>query len=1031
MQKFDENVSRKTTQVIRECVMSEKTTEIELGVLLNLLHKNSEHFQSAVEQIILKTINIHQKLNHKKSEYIEKFFQQLFTFLRTQTPTKELQNFFKYFNSFFSIATFTNNHSVKWMFARYLHLLVDSKFLKLLDETQFVEVYDAAFNLLKDLGVRNKQIALKLLENLQKIPFIRWKAQNMILQAASVDPQIDIRIQALLALEIDQRVVDFFVHRIKDSSKKVQEVVLDKMINERIELDHLLLNTKCFLFNSCICSSKEVFRTKLTIITSPENLNIEEEYQRGYFHLKQIVRNFGIKIILRFDKVLNMIKETFEYIIGKYSRLTIEYIIFRAIHEVSVEKKYSESDFDVNLFILIQIIDFVNKKTEESFSKDKEAKKTMRTSIAIRTDPSFIEGKRKSVMKQEVDIPEQDAIGLNSMKENERYETYSLLSNYIDSRMPTNLKMLEIMQENIKRETDSDSAMRNELLFRLINSIQIEESVKEKFVELVYDFVENYDVSVFSFQEFLIEFNNETRRNLEGSVETCSLTLFLPEMKETEFIYSWLTKGMQQNREQIFHFDVLFSAVKLLQTFLTNEEFRFNDAMLSIIKRKMKLSKTKNDQLVISLLTCYFMEIANVFTENHIEGVQECLSKLFYKNGKEGIDKGNKKLYNFIELVLLKTMGVVKSYNPERMFRLGDLYVSILIGKDGFESSLEHKIISAAILIDFLLKFPVSELQLVRDKLVKQHIDSLVEIETVLDVLKRMLLEEKNLIFKSLLIKGFCKLFVSNREVFKFFKCEIRELIAIMIVYWHDDNLKVSGQFQTELVQFLSLFFITGNFSGPKDCSTIIESLVVLLELVFNMRETGACFDSSAVNFDLTNFQEKLTEVVRNFINLTLKKTNKKIADWHFNDLFLFNPQEFLFLYLLSKEDECPEYFSMANNILSVCDFWENPRSSVLKFFYSKIAKFIENDAYSKLGNIKKLFERYAELITEEEMESAETLQETAELNNFLTDKFLSLKTDSILLLKTLKSATHLIIEEKIEKNTKKTRGKSKKIKKN
>lgn len=52
------------------------------------------------------------------------------------------------------------------------------------------------------------------------------------------------------------------------------------------------------------------------------------------------------------------------------------------------------------------------------------------------------------------------------------------------------------------------------------------------------------------------------------------------------------------------------------------------------------------------------------------------------------------------------------------------------------------------------------------------------------------MLDEDSPLFKGLLIKGMCKILLNNKETLKFCRVEAKELIAIMIIFWHDKNLR-------------------------------------------------------------------------------------------------------------------------------------------------------------------------------------------------------------------------------------------------
>lgn len=992
-----------------------------------LLHKNETI--TSIEQIILKLIRNAKTFSREKIIFFENFFDQLFQFLTKQPATPALTDFFEFFTDVFIVGIHSSNHNVKWMFAKFLNLLVHSKYIERLTQGHLESLLEAGVYLLSDSKLRNKQFALKLISKMQYAPEIKEKAQSIMIQALSIDSFKIIRRNAVELLLLDQFSADFACHRIRDTAKDIRIAILTKLISESYDVLRLERNSRYFLFYNCIFSRQESFKIYLMQLIVPENvdkLSPEDQMAQIYERIISIILSLDIEFFLTFERAFLVFKNMLDLIFENFKAETFRYVIDNTLHQIFAlgNRTFANQRFVANLCLFIQLNDFFNRKFEEGQIKEESTNANLNSSHFVKIEAQDDHSNQQSVQNNDRrrSFALNQAPGKNSKAygdQEDRYSVYLSASHYLESKIPS-MKICFDTFDDITRNVDKKSfKVMIELAFRLISHITFDDIYRDKLIAWIRNFIERYTISSIDLDKFITAFNKTLYDKLQVSTDYTEASLFHGPHTYQTLLLSWMLNGNHENRTLIFEFDVIHIILRCFQLYITNENSNFNNLLTALIEKKAKSSEGDDQKIAAIILMTFFLEISKSFSEQTITHISQIISHLFGMVG--AVFESNPKFFKFCELAMLKTLGIMKLYSPERMIRMGILHMEIL--QDKAKEKEEHRIISAAIMLDFFLGHNAEQIEIAKTNLAAQQHQDLLEPDKVLEILKLRLLDEDNVLFRGLLIRGVCRMLLSNKEAFKFYRIEIKELFALMILFWHDKTLRQDSEQTASIVQFLSIFFITMSTTNPADISKVISSLILLLELIQQLKSENKVFGNHYIGFDIKD-SHNISEVVKSFVNLTSYTNNKTIADWMFDEYLGLTPQEVLILYLIDPRDGYKEYAQIANELISYCDFWNKSPLSTMKIFLQRLKLLIEPrlKEYSNLQRLQERFQRQIEEYGIDE-ESANTLtDEEQEINNHLMAKMKDLTNEASMFYKTMKSIRGVIMSDFIDADAKEER---------
>lgn len=1047
----------------KECITDCHFTQDDQRKLLGFLSQSPQLFRKALEQVILKTIKISHTLSSRTLENFESFFKRFFGFLVSQSLNDSVTEVLHYFFTFFSIAVFASNHFIKSMMGRFLLLLVDSPATPKLPEKMQIEIFDAAFGLIKDAAAKNKHTALKIMAVLQgaQIPSeVSTKARHILLMASAMDPEDSVRTQATLRVALTDDTLDAFAFRCLDSLKQVRELALQRLVGEGKKFGGLRVNTRCHIANACNNSSSPKIRDSLQQLILPGNLkDQEDDPSLPYRRLCEIVGSFGLDLILRSSKVDSVVQGLLSYELSKcklhHFKFILDHIMLELFGKQTERPSNSWQVFDDHLYLLLHTWEFLKEKVEEGLA-EAQPEQTRRSLLRgalpgpDNKDPAFVkieaglEDHSAANADQET-IPKKDdepisqghrlsvsrPINPEDYGKVDQQQTYRMALGWIEEKLPTGGRIFHFFQGALKSSLGSwEEIIHAELLLRLISAGSIAELAREKYVECLQAFIIGFRIEHFSLENFVEDLNKTRLKILNVPDKEGQEMSFLPPMTTSQFVMEWVMAGKKEARPLMLPGDVLSSACHTLQHLVTDDGNAFTDRMLRLLAQ-IRPPRRRNESCTQAVLvTCFFMEHFKGASEVQCKAFDEFIDALLVLVDKKPKNPEIATLLTFHQIVVQKAVGLFLLKDIPRMLTAGLAFMETLQGSTTSMLSTENKMISAAILFDFLVKFDMASLNKVRQGLIRDHVDGLLDLEIVLETLKSHLLKETDPAYRTVLLQGFCRLFVKNWKIPLSFHMDPPEFLAILLLLWnHYDRSKESDSGAGNMATMLGTFVMLQAVSSAESCANLLEALIVVVELIVHMRSTSFSFMRESLNLEVER-EETISALLAYFAKMTVQENNAGIGAWYFDGFLGSHPQEFLVLYLIKRGEDFPELLAVANGLIRRCDFWEKDNPRTLKFVYQKTLKFVKERQFSRLRVLGSLNLRLESQIVQPEMATNAVIADIQERDAFFDDKIAALRQTASSLFKTLKDTKRWFREPKLSEMHGHQREPSKRLKK-
>jgi len=1042
-----ENPITPISHAFRECITDCHFTQDDQRRFLAFLAQSPQLFRKALEQVILKTIKVSHTLSSRTLDNFETFFGKFFRFLVSQPPTDQTTEVLHYFYTFFSIAVFASNHFIKSMMGRYLLLLVESPLTPSLPEKLQIEIFDAAFGLIKDASTKNKHTALKImavLQNNPKHPEVSSKAHHILLMASAVDPEDSIRSQAASKVALNKDTIDAFAFRAMDVLKSVSELSLQRLVSEGWKFTSLRVNTRCHVANACNNSSSPKIRDDLQQLILPGSLqDQDEDITIPYRRLCEVVAAFELDLILRSAKINLVVQSLLSHGLSKCKLNHFKYILDQIMQELfgkaSPRDQSHRKVFDNNLFLLLHLWGFLKEKVEEGFVEAR--KEQLRRSAVINapqglerveggpgnsdfgsTDPAALEAEAEIIPKKDEDPLSQGhrlsvshRLNPEDYGKMDQHQTNRIVLGWIEEKLPTGGRIFQIFQEALASSMDNWTAVIHaELMLRLICAGNIAELALEKYVECLELFVTQFKVPHLSLEHYVEESNKEKLKMLNIYERSGEEMAFLPALSPSQFVVEWVLSGKKLARPLMLLADVLSSACHALQHLITDDGNAFTDKMLHMLAA-IKPTKRRNEPCIhMVLVACFFMEHYKGATEFQSKRIEECMDFLLKRIEKTKKKPEGTTLATLLEAAVFKSFGLFLLKDIPRMLTTGIAFLDTLEGDNAILASTENRMISSATLFDFLIKFDMPTLNKARQSLIRDHMGGLLDLEVVLETLKRYLLEETDPAFRTILLQGFCRLFVKNWRMPVSFHMDPPEFLAILQLLWtHYQRTKEQDPATASMATLLGTFTMVQAMTSPECCANLLEALVVVIELILHMKSTSYTFNKDVLNLEVER-EESIQHLLGTFVSLTLQENNGNIGTWYFDGFMGAHPQEFMVLYLIKRGEDFPELLNVANGLVRRCDFWEKDNPRTTKFLYHKTLKFAKERQFSRLRTLGSLNLRLEALIVQPEMSTNAVLADIQEREAFLDEKMAALKQTASSLFKTLKDTKRWFREPKL-----------------
>lgn len=241
-------------------------------------------------------------------------------------------------------------------------------------------------------------------------------------------------------------------------------------------------------------------------------------------------------------------------------------------------------------------------------------------------------------------------------------------------------------------------------------------------------------------------------------------------------------------------------------------------------------------------------------------------------------DKNDKFDYGLYGDILFKTYGLFMITDIERFLTFSDPLYSMLQTTRHKASDYPKKVIAYSLFIDFLLKFDYNSVLYKFaevNRLSTQR--NVLQVDRVLEMIIQDSVKEPNIYLRCLLIRGIVKILLHSPELFKGLEINRLEVVALMILQWHNQNLRHSSLFSLSTLQKLSYFFVSQASRSAKSLQNVGNSFLLLVEAFFMIVKSNECFSPAMVklSFNTQGFMESL---FKTFISLSSSSQNINIS---------------------------------------------------------------------------------------------------------------------------------------------------------
>lgn len=1000
-------LNKRVNEIILECGKMESVSKANLNDIYEEIMKDVTTVINTVQQIILKLITGYKKVAKEKHVFYESFFMEFFKFLSLKKSNEKLHTFLSYFIEFFALGIESGNHQLKWMFAKFLYFLIDNYSFedhKVLDKSKestkgrkkgekdkLQKVVDCCISLLEENKLQSKKFALNMLKKLQGSPDVEKQVKLLLLNVISLDKNKEIRKIALSYINVDSYTANVIAYRIRDVDPSIRNLLLKKYIQARYDFFDLDNNSKSVILYNLVFSHKEYLPYLSELLINPFKFEetsgrpVHEEipdldfYRNVLNRIMTFVSSYDMTLIFFFERLYVLIKQTIFKMFENLKFECLEFLIRTIMEDIFSRKHIGiEYQYKPQLFLLLMVVHFLTEKAgvkNENFNIKNEYD--------------------ENLQKKEAD--------------------YRRLMTVLDDNTPSMLKVLEVTETIFKLVGDIES---KHMILQYVMITNFDDIAKEKLISFLLSYMKNFQVDLPDIRNKVKKINEvlESKAGLGKQTENS----LVKKLTDDDFSTAYFMRGgCVEFIPLAFDHDIFGSITKVLYFLIPNDNQKFSVAMKELLDFYNTLGQS-DDQ--IKFIQCqvlmFFMSNCKSFSDSSVRNFTRHINNVF--THIESKFRENVKLYNHLELCALKALGLIMLNSTERLLKMGFLLKLYIQNGD----KLVHKTMAYGLLFDFFSSQNPKQLKEKCDSIEAEaeEDDEILSISSIIDVMQKNLFETHNARTLNVLLTGFVKLVYNNREFLKIYNVDLKQIVASLILFWHDQKLRDKEESHTSTIQTLSTFFINTIVISYEESYKIIVGLLVLLETIRHIKQQGHRFSSVVVEFDIYN-EEFIKQVVKSFINLTnISLSNNMNKD---SKLYGLKAQELLILYFMHKAEESESYLVMLEELLPYCTFWDHSEKKASKIIYSAIEDLLSKPNMTKTVNIKNLKERIREQLGVPAGETLALDDEESEILADIEDRWKMIKTSSLTYFKDLKD-TFGALEEMNEdmKSKKKTKTK-------
>ena len=928
--------------------------ELREQVIINL---NETIF--TLSQNILKIITNRDKLSVQDVKYFEKFYQEFFSYIVKNKMNEDIKAFMEYFINFFAYGIETGNHALRMLFSKFLLLLLKHKHIREdIDEfsvNTYESLLECCFFLYSEKKIALKHIALKMLDILQFKKLTGERAKKILLYALSVEDVKEVRKAAFAKIKLDDQTCDLLAHRMKEQHPDVPALILMKFIEYNYDFFSLKNSSKFHLMFNVIFRKNDQLGKSLENIVLGERLynlknigGFDDEptnthaFEFIYDRLINLISCVDIKLIFCFEQVYITLKQTLFAVFETFEFHCFSYII-TAVGKILFNKQadYKSNEFSSNLFLLLKIIFFLNEMFEE----------------------------------------EKDFDDLDPRKT--KYSIYNSIRVIVDEVSVSAFAVYEIVEKIFALKDHTEI---KHMILQYCTIIDFGGIERDKLTRFLFNYIANFDVSGFNYISGL-EHINEFIESEKGFQPFGNERFIKPlDASNIEMEY-FIKKNCLEFTPFFFKIDVIYPMLKILYFFGQDDVLDFVQQIKVLFNDIQNSQREKVEKVLLeTVILMYFMivftkvnDTVSMLIAKHIAGV---FNYIVRHEEDEQIE--------FIELCVLKAFGMLLQNDMKRMALNGSI-----LKKRISNYSAKGKIIAFGILFDFFMDTNPQVFQDYIKQIEDEEREEIFSFDEIVETIVQQLFLTNCPQIRNILVTGLSKIIYHSKNFFKVISMDTKQIIANMILFWHDDRLRSGEGYDGNSIRALSNFFINITVISPLLKFKVINSLILIIETILLLLEKNMRLNTDIIVIDIEEI-DKVKGILTSFIGLTNYEI-KNIENGVPSTFHDFTTQEILILYLLYRSLENEDILDLTENNIIFFALWNHSHRKNYPIILSFLIDLFNIDSPIRRTTLKKIQTKIQEELDLESVEGFKLNEEDQERKEILVSKWDTIKNDAVI----------------------------------
>ena len=315
--------------------------------------------------------------------------------------------------------------------------------------------------------------------------------------------------------------------------------------------------------------------------------------------------------------------------------------------------------------------------------------------------------------------------------------------------------------------------------------------------------------------------------------------------------------------------------MKTYKDVFTEEDSSFTEFTLEFLKNKLSKKEVfLNENLAILTMIQYFLVYCDRLSIENRKWLRDVISNFFSDENyllretqELSFDEG------FYSDLLFKCYSVFLFSGIRLFLTNGRPIFDVVEKRRLYKKEFNKRIISYSVLFDFFVVHPYQAILETYKEIQNSGGKGVFPLERTLEILVREIILETDIYLKSVIIRGIINILTFNKQVFKIFDIDSQELIGLLFIQLHNQNIKCKQNDEIENT-FLEMRRFLGyslNYSSSEG-SIVFNSFLKVAEVFLLIRTKCQMLDRSVIDIDIYD-EDFWVRFFKNTIQLTVNQS--------------------------------------------------------------------------------------------------------------------------------------------------------------